>query len=123
MNQSNVLGTPLQSCSNDPITGYRRDGHCAACPGDHGQHTLCATVTDRFLEFSRSRGNDLTTPRPEFGFPGLVDGNRWCLCVTRWLEAYEAGCAPPVKLEATHLSVLEYVDLEVLREFAAETGE
>ena len=121
--QSNVLGTPLKQCSTQPVTGYLRDGYCAACPGDHGQHTLCASMTTAFLEFSRSRGNDLMTPRPEYEFPGLVSGNRWCLCVSRWIEAHQAGCAPLVHLEATHLSVLEYIDLETLREFAADTGE
>lgn len=100
------------------MTGYMRDGMCKACGGDHGQHTLCAEVTAEFLEFSRSRGNDLVTPRPEFGFAGLKPGNRWCLCVQRWVQAYHAGCAPPVNLEATHLSVLEYVDLETLKDYS-----
>ena len=121
--QTNVLGTPLQQCGTKPATGYLRDGYCGACPGDHGLHTVCAVVTDEFLEFSRDKGNDLITPRPEFDFPGLVSGNRWCLCALRWLEAHQAGCAPPVHLEATHLSVLEYIDLETLREFAANTGD
>ena len=116
--QTNVLGTPLQSCSIEPMTGFQRDGYCSACQGDHGQHTICAEVTAEFLEFSRSRGNDLTTPRPEYGFPGLVPGNRWCLCVTRWLEAHLEGCAPRVCLEASHLSVLEYADLETLKDYA-----
>lgn len=121
MKQSNVLGTSLHPCGTKPTTGFLRNGYCMACPGDHGQHALCATVTDAFLDFSRSRGNDLSAARPEFGFPGLIAGNRWCLCVTRWLEAHEAGCAPPVHLEATHLSVLEYVDLEVLLKLEART--
>ena len=121
--QTNVLGTALQRCGTQPMTGYLRDGYCAACPGDYGQHTVCAIVTTEFLEFSRSQGNDLMTPRPEFGFTGLVSGNRWCLCTSRWIEAYKAGCAPPVHLEATHLSVLEYVDLATLCEFAADSGD
>ena len=120
--QTNVLGTPLQPCCKEPATGYLRDGYCAACPGDHGQHTICAVVTPDFLEFSRSQGNDLITPRPEFDFPGLVSGSRWCLCVARWIEAHKAGCAPPVHLESTHLSVLEFVDQETLREFAIDSG-
>lgn len=115
---SNVLGSLLLACGTDPMTGYMRDGMCKACGGDHGQHTLCAEVTAEFLEFSRSRGNDLVTPRPEFGFAGLKPGNRWCLCVQRWVQAYHAGCAPPVNLEATHLSVLEYVDLETLKDYS-----
>jgi uncharacterized protein (DUF2237 family) len=117
--QTNVLGTSLQQCGTAPITGYTRDGYCSACAGDSGQHAVCAVVTDEFLQYSRSRGNDLMTPRPEFGFPGLVAGNCWCLCTSRWIEAYEAGCAPEVKLQSTHISVLEYVDLEVLQKHAA----
>lgn len=116
--QSNVLGDPLKSCSVDPMTGYMRDGYCSCVAGDHGLHTVCAQVTDAFLEFSRAQGNDLSTPRPEFGFPGLKDGDHWCLCVTRWVEAYHAGYAPKVNLEASHLSALEYIDLEILKEYA-----
>ena len=119
--QTNVLGTPLQQCGTQPMTGYKRSGYCTACSGDRGQHTVCATMTAEFLEFSRSQGNDLVTPRPEFDFPGLASGNSWCLCVSRWIEAHQAGCAPPLYLEATHLSVLEYVDLEILREFAIDS--
>jgi len=119
--QTNVLGTSLLPCSTQPVTGYLRDGYCGACPGDLGQHTVCAILTLEFLEFSRSRGNDLITPRPEFGFAGLAPGQKWCLCVSRWIEAHEAGCAPPVHLEATHLSVLEYVDLDTLREHSADS--
>jgi len=122
-NQTNVLGTPLQQCGMQPVTGYLRDGYCAACRGDRGQHAVCAIVTTAFLDFSYSLGNDLITPRPEFEFPGLVPGNRWCLCTSRWIEAYEASCAPPVCLEATHISVLEYIDLEILRKFAADSSE
>ncbi|WP_026292706.1 DUF2237 family protein [Rubritalea marina] len=118
--QSNVLGTPLQKCSTQPLTGFMRDGYCSCCAGDHGLHTVCASVTAEFLEFSRSRGNDLSTPHPEYGFPGLKPGDCWCLCVTRWVEAYQSGSAPKVHLEATHLSALEYIDLETLKEFATE---
>jgi hypothetical protein len=116
--QSNVLGEPLQSCSTDPMTGYVRDGYCSCVAGDRGQHTVCVVLTDDFLTYSRGQGNDLSTPRPEFGFPGLAAGDQWCLCVTRWVEAYQASHAPKVKLEATHLSALEYIDLETLEECA-----
>jgi uncharacterized protein (DUF2237 family) len=105
--QRNVLGGPLQPCSQNPETGYLRDGSCTAVPGDHGQHHVCAEVTDAFLEFSRARGNDLVTPRPALGFPGLEAGDRWCLCVGRWTEAVEAGAAPPVVLDATNEAALE----------------
>ena len=113
---TNVLGNPLQACCTDPVTGFYRDGFCRTGPRDVGLHTVCARVTGEFLEFSKSRGNDLSTPRPEFGFPGLVDGDSWCLCVERWIEALKAGKAPKVQLEASHLSVLKFVDLETLRE-------
>jgi len=103
------------------MTGFYRDGYCRTGPGDTGLHTVCAVMTDRFLEFSRSRGNDLITPRPEWDFPGLRAGDHWCLCVGRWAEALEAGCAPPVVLEATHSSALEFVDLSDL--MAHEAGE
>lgn len=114
----NVLGGELEPCSLDPLTGFHRDGCCRSGPGDVGLHLLCAQVTAEFLDFSRSRGNDLTTPAPEHAFPGLRPGDRWCLCIDRWREALEAGVAPPVVLEATHISVLEYVDLDVLRAHA-----
>jgi len=115
---TNVLGTPLQCCCRKPMTGFYRDGYCRTGAEDRGLHTVCVQVTGGFLEFSRQRGNDLTTPRPEFGFPGLVEGNRWCLCVERWREALEAGCAPPVILEACHSSVIEFVDLADLEAHA-----
>lgn len=105
----------------DPMTGFMRDGHCRLGPDDRGVHTVCAVMTDEFLEFSRAAGNDLTSPRPEFGFPGLVGGDRWCLCAERWSEALRAGHAPPVILEATHLATLEFIDLEDL-EARAWTG-
>ena len=115
---SNVLGTDLRPCCRDPLTGFYRDGYCQTGPGDTGLHTVCARVTAEFLEFSRRRGNDLITPRPELDFPGLKPGDGWCLCVTRWQEALEAGCAPPVDLEATHASAVEFVTLEELRAHA-----
>ncbi|HEU4709135.1 MAG TPA: DUF2237 domain-containing protein [Methylophilaceae bacterium] len=107
----NVLGTTLQPCSLDPLTGFTRTGCCETGPEDLGSHTVCAQVTEEFLVFSRMAGNDLSTPRPEFGFEGLQPGDRWCLCAARWQEAAEAGVAPPVILEATHENALEIVDL------------
>ncbi|HSI13943.1 MAG TPA: DUF2237 domain-containing protein [Chthoniobacter sp.] len=117
---SNVLGQPLQPCSFDPLTGFYRDGCCHTGPGDHGLHTVCTVVSAEFLRFSQAAGNDLSTAVPEFGFPGLKPGDRWCLCVTRWMEAFEAGCAPHVVLEATHISALEFVSLEDLQSYAVE---
>lgn len=111
----NVLGENLEACSMKPKTGFFRDGCCHVSADDRGMHTLCAVMTAGFLEFTRSVGNDLSTPRPEFDFPGLKPGDRWCLCLSRWLEALEVGNAPPVILEATHASVVEFVDLELLR--------
>ena len=113
--QTNVLGEALQPCCTAPMTGYLRDGFCSRAPNDNGLHLLCAVVTQDFLVFSASRGNDLSTPVPEYGFPGLKAGDRWCLCVQRWIEALQAGCAPKVDLKATHISVLDWVDLETLR--------
>lgn len=104
------------------MTGFFRDGFCRAGPGDVGVHTVCARMTPEFLEFSVAAGNDLVTPRPEFVFPGLKPGDHWCLCVERWVEALEAGCAPPVVLEACHVAALEYVDLEDLQAHAEESG-
>ena len=114
----NVLGEPLKPCSFDPVTGFFRDGCCNTGPEDRGRHTVCVRVTEEFLVFSRRRGNDLSTPHPEFGFPGLRPGDRWCLCVLRWREAWEAGVAPKVILASTHRSVLRIVPLEVLKEHA-----
>jgi uncharacterized protein (DUF2237 family) len=111
----NVIGSVLQPCSFDPLTGWRRDGCCSSGAGDVGVHVVCTRVTAEFLEFSRLRGNDLSTPRPESGFPGLKPGNQWCLCAARWQEAFEAGYAPDVVLEATHESALEFIDLESLK--------
>jgi uncharacterized protein (DUF2237 family) len=113
--RTNVLGHPLQCCCTSPLTGFYRDGFCRTGAEDSGLHTVCAVMTDEFLQFSRSRGNDLTTARPEYEFPGLKSGDRWCLCVERWKEALEAGCAPKVILEACHVSALEFVDLEELK--------
>lgn len=118
----NVLGGPLETCCLSPRTGFYRTGRCDTGPEDFGLHLVCVRVTDEFLAFSREAGNDLSTPHPEFGFPGLVPGDRWCLCVTRWKEALDAGLAPPVHLEATHVSTLEFVDLEDLRAHAVEAG-
>jgi uncharacterized protein (DUF2237 family) len=123
MPQTNVLGGPLECCCRNPVTGYYRDGYCRTGPGDVGLHTVCVEVTEDFLEFSRLRGNDLSTPAPDFDFPGLVPGDRWCLCVTRWVEAFEAGVAPKVHLAASHISVLEFVDLDDLKQHALDTGE
>lgn len=115
----NVLGTELQSCSTSPMTGFYRDGCCNTGPQDAGIHTVCAVMTQEFLQFSKSRGNDLTTPIVEFEFPGLVPGDRWCLCALRWKEALDAECAPQVDLEATHEKTLELIDLESLRAHAS----
>ena len=116
----NVLGTPLQPCSTDPMTGFYRDGCCRTGPGDIGLHLVCVRVTTEFLEFSRSRGNDLSTPVPQHGFPGLQPGDQWCLCADRWKEALEAGMAPPVVLESTHVSTIEFVDIEDLERHAVQ---
>jgi uncharacterized protein (DUF2237 family) len=113
----NILGTDLQSCCTDPMTGYTRDGYCKTNQLDQGTHLVCAIVTDEFLKFTKSRGNDLITPRPEFQFPGLKAGNGWCLCVLRWKEAYQAGVAPPIKPEATHEKALEFIDKRVLEKY------
>lgn len=116
----NVLGTDLQTCSLDPMTGFYRDGCCNTGMEDEGMHTVCAVMTDEFLRFSKSRGNDLSTPMQMYGFPGLKAGDRWCLCALRWKEAFEADMAPQVVLEATHMSVLEFVDLEDLQKHAVQ---
>lgn len=114
----NVLGGPLQSCCISPPTGYLRDGFCHTGPDDRASHTVCAQVTSEFLAFSLSQGNDLSTPRPEFNFPGLQAGDRWCLCVARWEEAFLVGVAPPVILAATHERALEVVELDELKAHA-----
>ena len=112
----NILGTELQSCCIDPMTGFFRDGYCNTNQMDQGTHVVCAVMTDEFLEFTKSRGNDLSTPRPEYQFPGLKAGDHWCLCVLRWKEAHEAGLAPPIKPEATHEKTLEFIDRIILEE-------
>lgn len=111
----NVLGSALEPCSMDPLTGFYRDGCCNTGAEDRGVHTVCVLLTEQFLEFSKSQGNDLSTPQPVHGFPGLQPGARWCLCASRWQEAFEAGAAPEVFLESTHASTLEWVSLDDLR--------
>lgn len=115
----NVLGGPLQICGLDPVTGFFRDGHCNTCSADQGSHTVCAVMTAEFLAFSKYVGNDLSTPRPEFGFDGLNPGDHWCLCAARFLQAHDEGCAPRVNLAATHRRALEIVDLEVLQRYGS----
>jgi uncharacterized protein (DUF2237 family) len=118
--QRNVFGEPLVSCSERPLTGFYRTGCCHTGPEDLGLHTVCVEVTAEFLAFSKARGNDLSTPRPEFGFPGLEPGDRWCLCAARWREAFEAGRAPRVILAATHEATLELVGLDDLKRHAID---
>ncbi len=112
----NVLGGELQSCSASPRTGFFRNGSCDSGMEDLGLHVVCAEMTKEFLEFSKAQGNDLSTPRADLGFPGLEPGDRWCVCAARWKDAYEAGCAPPVVLEATHVNALDVVSLASLKE-------
>ncbi len=114
----NVLGERLKPCAFDPMTGFFRDGCCNTGPEDRGRHTVCARMTQEFLDFSRARGNDLSSPRPEFGFPGLRPGDRWCLCALRWREAFEAGAAPQVVLASTHRATLKIIPLEALQAHA-----
>ncbi len=113
----NILGTELELCCTSPITGFFRDGFCNTNRMDHGTHVICAIVTKEFLAFTKSKGNDLSTPRPEYQFPGLKPGDGWCLCALRWKEAYEAGVAPPVKPEATHEKALEIIEQDTLQQF------
>jgi uncharacterized protein (DUF2237 family) len=110
----NVVGGELLPCSADPLTGFYRDGCCATGPEDSGSHSVCAVMTGEFLEFSAKAGNDLSTPRPEWGFPGLSPADRWCVCASRWLDAYDAGCAPSVVLAATHARALDVVPIDLL---------
>ncbi len=119
-NAMNVLGELLTECSFDPLTGFYRDGCCNTGPEDMGIHTVCALMTEEFLLFSKAKGNDLSTPRPEFGFKGLKAGDQWCLCAGRWYEAYREGCAPKVRLEATHEETLAIVPLDTLKECAVD---
>jgi uncharacterized protein (DUF2237 family) len=116
----NVLGGALESCSDAPLTGFFRNGCCDTGPMDRGLHTVCALMTDEFLALSKYLGNDLSTPRPEFGFPGLKAGDRWCLCAARFLQAHEEGAAPKVRLKATHIRTLDIVPLSILRPYAVD---
>jgi uncharacterized protein (DUF2237 family) len=118
LESNNVFGERLITCSNDPLTGFYRNGCCDTGPDDYGKHTVCAVMTEDFLKFSKAAGNDLSTPRPEFGFSGLKTGDRWCLCVLRWKEAFDAGCPPKVVLEATHENALKFVNLSDLIQHA-----
>jgi uncharacterized protein (DUF2237 family) len=118
--ERNVLGGPLEPCGADPVTGFYRDGSCRSGPDDLGSHTVCAVVSAEFLAFQRDVGNDLTTPRPEFAFPGLQPGDRWCVVAARWLQAYQAGVATGVVLAATNERALEVVPLEALRQHAVD---
>lgn len=118
--ERNVLGEPLAPCSSDPLTGFFRNGYCATGPEDVGRHVVCCEMTAEFLAFSKSRGNDLTTPHPEWAFPGLKPGDRWCLVAPRWVEAHAAGIAPRVALLSTHEAVLQYTDLKTLKAYALD---
>jgi hypothetical protein len=118
--EKNVFGGKLETCSTSPMTGFYRDGCCRTGPQDLGLHVVCAEVTEEFLEFSKARGNDLSTPNPEYDFPGLKPGDRWCLCALRWKEALDAGVAPPVILAATHELALKVVSLEDLKKHAID---
>lgn len=120
LEERNVYGEPLQPCSTDPLTGFFRTGACAAGPDDVGRHLICCEMTARFLAFSKSVGNDLSTPRPEMAFPGLKPGDRWCLVAPRWVEAHNAGMAPRVILLSTHEGALRYTDLKTLRAYALD---
>ena len=116
----NLLGETLIPCSTEPLTGFFRDGICRTCSDDTGSHTVCAVMTEAFLQFTVTAGNDLVTPRPEFNFPGLVPGDRWCICAARWLEAMRAGCGPPVVLEATSEKALEVIPFELLQQHSVK---
>jgi uncharacterized protein (DUF2237 family) len=115
----NVLGTKLEPCCTNPATGYLRDGYCRTMSQDRGTHVVCAVMTDEFLAFAKSKGNDLSTPIPQWQFPGLVAGSKWCLCISRWLQAEKAGIAPPIVLEGTLQKALEYASLELLKRHEA----
>ena len=116
----NVYGEALESCSTEPMTGFFRDGCCNTNTQDIGSHTVCIEVSDTFLEYSRFRGNDLSTPNPEFGFPGLNPGDRWCLCAARWLEAYQQNMAPRVFLTRTHIKALDTISIDILKQYAVD---
>tara|TARA_B100000989_G_C19469534_1_gene439989 strand:- start:837 stop:1211 length:375 start_codon:yes stop_codon:yes gene_type:complete len=117
---NNVLGEPLEICGEKPLTGYFRDGSCRTDKNDYGSHTVCAFVTEEFLEFSKSRGNDLKTPRPDLNFQGLKEGDSWCLCANRWLEAYQSGAAPKIKLRSTNIKALDVISLDILKANAVD---
>lgn len=118
--QLNALGLPIELCCQDPVTGFFRDGHCHTGPHDHGLHTVCALMTEEFLAFSAAAGNDLSTPIPQHGFPGLKEGDRWCLCAMRWHQAHQAGKAPRLFLRATHQKTLDVVPLDILKQHALD---
>ena len=118
--QKNVFGEPLEPCSFDPMTGYYRTGCCETGPGDSGVHTVCAVLTQEFLEYTKSKGNDLSTPRPQYGFPGLKPGDKWCLCALRWHEAFKAGKAPNVLLRSTNIKTTKLVPIEDLKKLALD---
>ena len=118
--QLNIFNDPLEACSFDPVTGFFRSGCCETSEQDTGSHTVCAIMTEEFLKFSKSKGNDLSTPVPAFDFPGLNSGDRWCLCAARWLEAYEAGSAPSIIARATHRRALEIIPMEAMKEFSLD---
>jgi len=115
-----VFGEPLEICGDDPVTGFYRDGKCNTCDEDVGSHTVCIETTKEFLEYSRFKGNDLSTPLPEYGFPGLVSGDSWCLCAARWLEAHEENMAPRIHLSRTHIKALDTVPMELLKKYAVD---
>ena len=114
----NVLGQPLVPCSVEPLTGFFRDGCCKTNEEDSGSHLVCAIVSDTFLQFSLAKGNDLITARPEYQFPGLIAGDQWCLCLNRWIEAFQANCAPMIKLESTNIKALEIIPLKILEQYS-----
>ena len=118
--QKNVFGEEIETCCESPITGFFRDGFCHTDDTDEGVHTICVSMTEDFLEFSKSEGNDLSTPRPEFNFPGLKEGDGWCLCAERWVEAYEVSMAPKLYIKRTNLRTLDIVPLEILKKFAID---
>jgi len=118
----NVLGSPLRPCCFDPMTGFYRDGLCNTGPNDYGTHVVCAKMTKEFLSFTKSRGNDLSTPLPIYNFPGLKPDDQWCLCATRWREAMLAGVAPPIILESTHEKALEFIEIEILKKYSVLLG-
>ncbi|WP_439122682.1 DUF2237 family protein [Marivita sp.] len=119
----NVMGDPLEQCSTDPLTGFFRDGHCNTCAADQGSHTVCAVMTAEFLAYSKYVGNDLSTPVPQFRFPGLKPGDQWCLCASRFLQAHDEGCAPMVNLAATHKRALDIVPMRVLEQYDIKASE